>query len=419
MADLELKKIQDDLQSVASQFREANDALIAEKASRAAESAEQKQLVDRLNGRLDEIEIKSQRARVASGVARIDDEIRGEHEHRAPEQKAFSKWARRGHTRLNGDEVKSLTALKYLDREEGEYKALETDSDVEGGVFVPHQLANRVIQKLILVSPFRSVASVETISSNALEIPAEGATNFSAGWVGERGSRTTSTTASLRMERVPVHEMYAEPPVSQTQLDDSVFDIEMWLSSRISTIMAQIEGLAFIKGTGVTQPEGVAANSNIPAGQQLTIANGTFSANTTAQGADQLISMWATLPTYYANEGTWLLNRATLGVIRKFKDTNSQYVWAPGGFGDGVRTGFPATIMGQPYVEMPDMDSIGANKYPVMFGNWRSAYQIVDRLGMRVIRDNLTQKPFVLFYTTKRVGGQVVLGEAIVQLKTT
>jgi HK97 family phage major capsid protein len=129
--------------------------------------------------------------------------------------------------------------------------------------------------------------------------------------------------------------------------------------------------------------------------------------------------MWSTLPTFYANMATWVLNRATLGAIRKFKDNNNQYLWAPGGFGDGVRGGFPATILGQPYVEMPDMDAIGANKFPIMLGNWQAAYQIVDRIGMRVIRDNLTAKPFVLFYTTKRVGGQVVLGEAVVQLKTT
>lgn len=415
----EEKSLVTELKTTFEQFKETHTSQEAELKKLGTASAETETQLKRINAALDDIEIKFQRARMTAGLSRIDDEIRGEREQRAPEQKAFSKWARRGHTRLNEEEVKSLTALKYLDREEGEYKALETDSDVEGGVFVPHQLANRVIQKLILVSPFRSVASVETIGTGALEIPAEGGTNFSAGWVGERATRTTTTTASLRMERIPVHELYAEPPVSQTQLDDSVFDVETWLSGRVATVMAQIEGQAFIGGTGVTQPEGIKNNVNIPSGQQLTIANGTFSANTTSQGADMLVTMWGKLPTYYANEGTWVLNRGTLATIRKFKDNNNQYLWAPGGFGDGNRGGFPATIMGQPYVEMPDMDNVGASAYPILFGNWRAAYQIVDRIGMRVIRDNLTEKPFVLFYTTKRVGGQMVLGEAVVQLKTT
>ena len=419
-APVEVKKLVDDLKTDWEKFKEQNDQAIAEQKKLGETTAETKQALDRLNARLDAVEVKAQRAAVAPGLRKIDDEIAEGRERRSAEQKAFSKWARRGHTRLTAEETKSLASLKYFDAEDAEYKALDTDSDVEGGVFVPHQLANRVIQKLILVSPFRNIAAVETISTGALEIPAEGSTNFAGGWTGERKSRSETQEASLRMERIPAHEMYAEPGVTQTLLDDSVFDIETWLSGRVATILAQLEGKAFIAGNGVTQPEGVRNNSKIPSAQQLSIANGTFSANTTGQGADQLITMWTTLPTFYANQASWILNRATLGVIRKFKDNNNQYLWQPGGFsGPAAAAGFPATIFGQPYMEMPDMDAVGAGNYPILLGNWRAAYQIVDRLGIRVIRDNLTQKPLVLFYTTKRVGGQMVLGEAVVQLKTT
>lgn len=419
-ATVETKQLVDEMKSAFEKFKETHAAQEAEYKKLGESTAETDTQLKKLNARLDEVEVKAQRARIRPSLDRIDDEIREERaQGRSEERKAFSKFVRRGDKRLSNDEIKMLSSLKYLDPDSAEFKDLDTDADTEGGVFVPHQLANRVIQKLILVSPFRAVANVEVISTGALEIPKEGATNFAGGWVGERGGRTKTASASLSMERIPVHEMYAEPAISQTQLDDSVFDVETWLTNRVSTILSQIEGLAFIKGSGVTQPEGIAGNTQIPAGQQLTIANGTFSANTTAQGADQLITMWATLPTFYANEATWVLNRATLGIIRKFKDNNNQYLWAPGGFGDGNRGGFPATIMGQPYVEMPDMDSIGAGKFPLQLGNFRAGYQIVDRIGMRVIRDNLTNKPFVLFYTTKRVGGSLVLAEAVVQLKTT
>lgn len=411
---LEFKKGLDDMKTAFETFKDVH-AQHETELKRIGKVSDEKDLeLKRINAVLDAIELKAQRARMDAGISRIDDEIREDRERRGPERKAFSKWARRGHGRLNDEERKSLTELKYLDREEGEFKALETDSDVEGGVFVPHVLANRIIQKLILISPFRSIASVETISSGSLEIPAEGPTNFSAGWVGERTSRTPTPTAPLKMEKIPVHEMYAEPPVSQTQLDDSVFDIETWLSSRTSTVMSQLEGTGFVKGNAVTQPEGAATSPQVT--QSTTIAAASF---TGSAGADILVDTWSALPTYYANEATWILNRASLGKIRKLKDNNNQYLWAPGGFGDGVRSGFAASIMGQPYVEMPDMDSIAAGKTPILLGNFRAGYQIVDRIGMRVIRDNLTQKPFVLFYTTKRVGGQVVLGEAIIKLLTT
>jgi HK97 family phage major capsid protein len=240
----------DDMKSTFEKFKETHSALETEQKKLGSATSETNEQLKKLNARLDEIEIKAQRARTMAGIARIDDEIREERESgaRGPERKAFAKWARRGHTRLTDDEVKSLVSLKHLDPEEGEYKALETDSDVEGGVFVPHQLANRVIQKLILVSPFRSVAAVETIST------ARSRSRRKAQQLQRRLGRRArfaqqTNTASRRMERIPVHEMYAEPPVSQTQLDDSVFDIETWLSSRVSTVMAQSRARASSRAT--------------------------------------------------------------------------------------------------------------------------------------------------------------------------
>jgi HK97 family phage major capsid protein len=419
VSTVDAKKVVDELKTDWEQFKTAHDKEAEELKKLGHTTSETLEEQKKINKRLDEIEIKAQRARVAAGVKQVDEEAAEQKERDSFETKAFSRYVRRGRMALKPEEVKAL-AINWDRTDDEEVKALETDADVEGGAFVPHQLANRIIRKLILVSNFRRLAAVETISTNALEIPAEGAQNFAAGWVGERVSRTTTQTAQVRLERIPVHEMYAMPNVSQTQLDDSAFDIESWISDRVATIMAQLEGQAFLAGTGATQPEGVVGNSKIPSTQQLSIAAANFPNGGATGGSDMLITAWATLPTFYATQASWILNRATLGVVRKFKDNNNQYLWQPGGFsGPAMAAGFPATILGLPYEEMPDMQSVASGNVPIMLGAFKLGYQIVDRLGVRVLRDNLTQKPFVLLYTTRRVGGQVVLGEALLQIKTT
>ena len=178
------KGIVEELKSTFEQFKSRDAQRETELKKLGEATSETMQALKAWNERLDQIEVKFERSRVANGLSRIDDDIREGRNRRSFEVKAFAKWARRGDRALSGEEVKSLSTLSHFDGEET--KALETDSSVEGGVFVPQQLANRVIEKLILVSQFRRLASVENISSTALEIPAEGTTNFASGWTGEQ-----------------------------------------------------------------------------------------------------------------------------------------------------------------------------------------------------------------------------------------
>lgn len=386
-ADTEFKKIATDLATAFEEFKGRLAAEEAERAKLGTATSETAAELKRVNAAMDEMEKKMQRAKIAAGLTAIDEAGAETKAKTAAETKAFHRWVRTGAV------------------SEEERKALATDDDTQGGYLVPHDLANRIIQKLILVSPMRELASTETTSSNALEIPAEGATNFDAGWVAQRAARNQTTTATLRLERIPAHEMYAEPAATQTQLDDSAFDVESWMSGRIATRLAQIEGQAFIAGDGNGKPQGVlAAAAAVPV---------LHSGNANTLTADGIIDCVHDLPTFYARQARFGLNRKTIGVIRKFKDANGQYLWQPGGFGGpGFAAGWPATIMGQPYTELPDMPDVAAGATPVIFGDFKMAYVIVDRLGVRVMRDPFTQKPFILFYTTKRVGGQIVLAEA-------
>jgi predicted phage gp36 major capsid-like protein len=266
MGTVELKKLEDELKTTFEKFKETHSALETEQKKQGEATAETNEQLKKLNARLDEVEIKAS-ARAHDGRHRSHrrrDSRRARARCARSERKAFAKWARRGHTRLTDDEVKS--SLAQVSRsEEGEYKALETDSDVEGGVFVPHQLANRVIQKLILVSPFRSVASVENDLDGALEIPAEGTQNFDAGWVGERASRPKTNDGVARHG--------ADSGARDVRRAARLADAARRLRVRRRDLaleprrhgMAQLEGIGFIKGNGVTQPEGIANNSQIPA----------------------------------------------------------------------------------------------------------------------------------------------------------
>jgi HK97 family phage major capsid protein len=184
------------------------------------------------------------------------------------------------------------------------------------------------------------------------------------------------------------------------------------------------EGVAFISGTGLKKPTGIlsqtiaADSANIAYGSVGYYATGTSGAFTTTstspitQGADCLHNVVYGLKPGYRANGQWLANRRTMAVVRQLKDGYANYLWQP-----GAVAGQPSTLMGYDVVDMEDMPDIAANSYSLAFGDWRRAYTIVDRIGTRVLRDPYTNKPNVLFYTTKRVGGAVTMHEAYKLLK--
>lgn len=361
------------------QMKGAVDESKAEIKAYGAATQETLNKIDALNSRIDELETKNNRP----GLGAESKASAG-----APEAKAFEMFMRKGADRLAPEQVKLLSA----------------DSDADGGYLMPTNQASNVLLKLIEFSPIRELANVVTISSgDTYEIPAEGSTDFTAGWVGERGSRAETTSGKLAYHKIIAHEMYANPFVTQKLLDDNAFNVEQWVNDRVARRFGVTEGTAFVNGTGSGQPEGLLTAT-------VTSVNSGSAAAVTAAG---LIDLFHALPEHYSRNSTFIAKRATIGSIRKLTDPGTgAFIWQP-----GLAAGDPGMLLGRPYRECIDMPAEAANAYPVMFGDIRAAYTIVDRQGIRVVRDPYSNKPSVEFYTTKRVGGAVVLAEALRKLK--
>jgi HK97 family phage major capsid protein len=337
--------------------------------------------LQKINDRFDELEVKMQRRM----IERASTEISAED---AAYKAAFNKVVRKGE--------KGLSEL--------EMKALATDSDPDGGYLLPRNVRAGMIEKLVQFSPVRALATIESIGlGDSLDVPSEGSTNFDTGWTSERATRAETNSGTFALDKIPTFEQYAKPKATQKMLDDTSFDVEGWISRKVEQRFGVNEGLAFVSGNGVTQPEGLLTNADIAE------VNSGDAALLTADG---LIDLYFALPEYYAKNGTFMMKRSTLQAIRKFKNGTGDFVWQP-----ALSEKTPATVLGQPYVEALDMPAIGAGNYPILFGDFKQGYVIVDRQAVRVLRDPYSAKPFIEFYTTRRVGGQVVLAEAIVKQK--
>ncbi len=305
--------------------------------------------------------------------------------------------------------------IHYLRKGEGfltpqEIKLLATDSDPDGGYWMTSEISDRAIEKVYETSPMRHIATVETISTDALEIP-EDLNEADSGWTAERSARTETSTPQIGVRRIPVHELYAMPKATQTLLDDSRIDVESWLSMKIADKMARIENSAFINGDGTGKARGIltyGAGATNP-GQVQQVNSGNASALT----ADGLRALFYVLKGPYIPNARWLMSRSAIEEVSKLKDSSGAYLWQP-----GFQEGEPQTLLGHPIERMEDMPQVAANSLSVAFGDIKQAYTIVDRMGLRVLRDPFSSKPFVLFYTTKRTGGDVTNFEAFAIQKT-
>jgi HK97 family phage major capsid protein len=306
--------------------------------------------------------------------------------HDNAESKIVNKYLRHGESALTPDEIKQLSV----------------DSDPQGGYWVTGQMSQSVITKVTETSPLRGLATVETISSDALEIP-EDIGEAAVGWTAETGVRSETDSPTIGVRRIPVHEIYAMPKATQQLLDDARVNVEEWLSGKIASKMS----VTVINGDGVDKPRGLLtypAGTTNP-GEIEQINSGSASALT----ADGLRSLFYALKTPYIRSARWIMGRATIEVISKLKDGGGDYLWSP-----GLKEGEPQMLLGHPIDRMEDMPNVAANALPIAFGDWKQAYTIVDRAGVRVLRDPYSSKPFVLFYTTKRVGGDITNFEAMV-----
>ncbi len=291
-----------------------------------------------------------------------------------------------------------------------ERKALSVGTDPDGGYVVNPDLSGRIVLKVFETSPMRAYASIQVISSDALEGLFD-LNEASSGWVGETDSRAETNTPQLGKWRIPAHELYAKPKATQKLLDDASINMEAWLASKVAEKFARDEANAFVVGNGVNKPRGFltyGSGTTLPGTieQFPTGASGALAA--APDGGDALINALYGLKQQYRANATWFMNRATTRLVRKAKDSDGAYIWSP-----GIQAGQPATLLGYPVAAFEDMPDPASASLSIAVGDMREAYQIVDRLGIRTLRDPYSAKPYVEFYTTKRVGGDVVNFEAI------
>jgi len=310
-------------------------------------------------------------------------------------------------------------SAQYLDANPDMRAAMQVGSDPKGGYLVPADMSGRLVELLRETSPMRQVSDVVSTSRDRLEGIRDLDEAAAGGWVGETASRNDSDEPDLGKYEIPVHEQYAQPKATQQMLDDSMWDIESYLERKVVDKFARQENTAFVTGNGVSRPRGFTTYGHgqpsattfevierLPTG-----AAGAFAAD--PDGPDVFIDALGAMKDELLEGSVWLMKRASLTTARKLKDSNGRYQLVEVGPQAGLngRPGF--SILGYPVLRFDDMAAIAANSLSIAFGNFREGYQIVDRTGVRVLRDPFTDKPHVRFYSTKRVGGDVVNFEAI------
>lgn len=304
--------------------------------------------------------------------------------------------------------------------DETELKAMSSGSDPDGGYTVTPALSAQMLKRIYDQSPMRRLARVETIGAgDAFEEPIDNA-DVGATWVGEHEARPATSTPTLGLLRVPVNEIYSLQPITQRLLDDSRFDIGSWIEGKMGDKFGRSEGVACVSGNGIAKPRGfldwevdTGIDGTRPWTKLQYVVSGTAATPADVDGqADGIKSLYWALRSPYRSNGTWLMASSTANAIDKLKDANKDYIWR-----DGMTSGAPPSLLGRPVEFDENMPSIGANTFPIAFGDFKAGYLIVDKLGVRYLRDPFSDKPNVQFYAYRRVGGDVANSDAIKLLK--
>lgn len=381
----ELKKLIEEINKAFSEFKSTNeirlkqieskghaDPLVTEKMEKANSE------ISRLQGEIEAMKTAMNRNGADGGTKDAKTE---KEEKSAKYKEAFNGYARKG---------------RELPEE---FKALSIDDDSNGGVLVTPEMASQIVQFVFESSPIRQLASVQSVSSDQLDV-LQDLDQVGSGWVGEETSRTSTASPTWKMAKIPVHELYAEPVASQRILDDSMIDLESWLAQKVSDKFIRDEATAFVSGNGINKPRGLTSYpSGTSYGQVEQVGTGSSGVFT----ADSLIKISYALKEAYQKNASWLMQRASEGLVRALKDSQNRYLWAP-----ALDASKPSTLLGFPIYTAADMATAAANSLSAIFGDIKSSYQVVDRIGIRTLRDPYSTKGFVTFYTTKRVGGDVV-----------
>ncbi|WP_159981910.1 MULTISPECIES: phage major capsid protein [unclassified Novosphingobium] len=296
----------------------------------------------------------------------------------------------------------------------GPRAAMTEGTNADGGYTTPIEWDRSINERLKLINPIRAEATVQSISTSGFtKLFTDRAVG--SGWVGETASRPATSTPQFTSLDFGLGEIYANAAASQRLLDDSEIDIERWLVDEIEVEFSRQEGIAFLSGDGTNKPfgllgyvTGAAAAARHPWGAIEVVNSGAAAAFTT----DGVIDTVYKLPAAYEPNAKFFLNRSSLGGVRKLKDGQGNYIWQP-----TFVAGQPSTLAGRPVVDVPDMPNLGAGAVAALFGDMRETYLVIDRIGVRVLRDPYTNKPFICFYVTKRVGGGVKNPDAMKAIK--
>lgn len=374
----EIKALIDGVNQAFATFKAENNAQL-EAVKKGQADALQALKVDRINADIEKLQSAVDEANTKIAAAQMQGVVQGglkDREYSA----AFQAHMKRGEIQAN----------------------LNKGAADQGGYLAPTEWDRSIGDKLVQVSPMRSLATVQSISTNGFSklFNQKGTTS---GWVGEAAARPDTATPTFGTLTYNTGELYANPSATQQMLDDSEVNLEAWLAGEVQQEFAYQEGVAFLAGDGTNKPKGLltyitgGANAAAhPYGAITTVNSGAAAALTT----DGIVSLIYALPSEFTGNARFIMNRATQAAIRKLKDGQGNYIWQP-----SYVAGQPATVAGFGVTEVAGMPDIAAAAKPIVFGDFRAGYLVIDRVGVRVIRDNLTNKPYVSFYTTKRVGG--------------
>jgi HK97 family phage major capsid protein len=401
----EAKEILTRLEARVEEFRKANDELSKQLKEKGSADTLLIEKVEKLNSSITELNsLKSEveELQVKMNRPAVDPRGKQKSEDVIAHEKAFNQFVRKGDDR----------GLSDLER-----KAVNVTTAADGGYALPEEIDSQIYSLAQNFSRFRGLARVVRVSTSDYKqlINKHGATS---GWVGEATARTETNSPAIDEFAPPMGEIYANPAATQRSLDDLSFDVEAWLAQEIADKFAIEEGVAFIGGNGTNKPKGITqyttaatADSSRAYGIIEHILSGTSG---TIATVEPLMDLLARTKEQHKINGTFLMNALTEAVFRKFKDANDNYIWQ-----QSLQAGKPNTLLGYPVVVEANMPDLAANSLSIAFGDFKNAYTIVDRVGIRTLRDPLTNKPYVHFYSTKRVGGGVKDSEAIKFIKTT
>ncbi len=383
-------------------FQETNDQRLDQIESRLSSDVITEEKLARIDRAIDETKRRIDAQALERSRPKLELNAKSADDPQAREHKAaFRSYVRSG-------EAGDLRAI--------EEKAMSVGSGPDGGYLVPVPAEAEILRRMANISPIRAIASVREISTATFK-KAFSLSGPASGWVAEADARPQSANQQIADMSFPAMELYAMPAATQSLLDDAAVDIEKWIAEEIDTVFAEQEGAAFVNGNGVNNPTGFLSYTKSTTaawswGKTAYVVSGAAGAFPASNPSDVLVDLVYATRAGYRQNARFVMNRKTQAAIRKFKASTGEYLWCP-----PTSIGAPATLLNFPLVEAEDMPDIAADSFSIAFGDFQRGYLVVDRRGIRILRDPYSSKPYVLFYTTKRVGGGIQDFDAIKLLK--